>query len=144
MAALTITTSQVVPAANCPEKDVVAGEAITPGQAVYSDEATGTWKLAQNDGTAAEAGSAGYGIALSQAAAANQPIVVALPGGTVTLGAGAAPAAGTPYAIGATPGALVPLADLASTNKVTWLCVGTGTNKVKILSGAYDAGAVKP
>lgn len=146
MADLTITTTQVQPNATASRSEVtgVAGEAITVGQSVYYDAATGTWKKAQCDGTAAEAGADGYGIALSSAPAANQPIVVALPGSTVTLGAGAAPAAGTMYYISATYGGLAPSADLSSTNKVTPICFGVGSNKVKILGGAYDSGAVKP
>lgn len=142
MAALTITASQVLPTVNDPFVSGIAGAAITPGQSVYYDATTGTWKLGQGDGTAAEAGSAGYGIALTQAGAASQPLVVALPGHRVTLGAGAAPAAGVVYYFGDTAGGIFPVADLGSADKVLALCVGIGSNKVKILSGSYDAGAV--
>ena len=142
MAALSITTSQVLLSTG-QTKTGFAGEAITPGQAVYY-ASSGKWLKAQCDGTAAEAGSGGYGIALSQAAADGQPLVVALPGATVTLGAGAAPAAGTVYCIGATAGALNPTADMATTNKVTPIALGIGSNKVKVLAEAYDAGAVVP
>lgn len=142
MTALSITAAQVLPAANCPTVTGVAGEAITQGQAVYLST-SGTWLKAQCDGTAAEAGSEGYGLALTAAGGVGQPVVVALPGGTVTLGAGAAPAASVPYFIGASAGDLVPLGDLSSTNKVTPICFGVGSNKVKILTGAYDAGSVK-
>jgi hypothetical protein len=142
MAALSITTTQVLPTVNDPTVAGIAGEAITVGQAVYYDAATGKWLKAQCDGTAAEAGADGYGIALSSAPAANQPLVVALPGHRVTLGAGAAPLAGVVYYIGATAGAINPVGDLASTNKVLPLCIGIGSNKVLILTGAYNAGAV--
>lgn len=143
MAALTITAAQVLPTNNDPVDHGIAGEAITPGQAVYL-ASTGKWLKAQCDGTAAEAGAERYGIALSQAAADGQPITVALPGHRVTLGAGAAPAAGTVYFIGATAGNLNVAGDLASTNKVTPIALGIGSSKVQILAGAYNSGAVIP
>lgn len=143
MTALAITAAQVLPVAGATTTQTgVAGEAITQGQSVYYDDTTGKWKKAQCDGTASEAGAYGYGIALSAAGGDGQPLVVALPGSTVTLGAAAAPAAGTVYYIGATAGAINPVADLSSTNKILPLCIGVGSNKVKILTGAYDAGAV--
>lgn len=146
MSDLSITTSQVQPNATGARSEVtgIAGEAITAGQTVYYDASTGTWKKAQADGTAAEAGQDGYGIALNSAPGANQPVQVALPGSTVTLGAGAAPAAGTIYFISPTAGGIAPVADLSSTNKINPIALGVGSNKVKILAGAYDAGAVKP
>jgi hypothetical protein len=144
MAALTVTAAQVLPSTPLATQDGIAGEAITQGQSVYFDTSTGKWKMAQCDGTAAEAGQDGYGIALTAAGAAGQPIVVALPGSVITLGAGAAPAAGTLYYVGATFGSLVPSADLASTNKVLPIALGLTTNRLRILAGAYDAGAIKP
>ena len=141
MAALTITASQVLPSGG-PTEAGTAGAAITPGQSVYRDAATGTWKPAQGDGTAAEAGADGYGIALTQAAAAGQPVVVALPGAKVTLGAGAAPATGIVYFIGDTAGGLHPAGDLGSGDKVTAMGVGIASNRILIFGGTYDAGAV--
>lgn len=141
MAALTITASQVLPASG-PTEAAIAGAAITPGQAVYRDAASGTWKPAQGDGTAAEAGQDGYGIALTQAAAALQPVVVALPGAKVTLGAGAAPEAGKVYFIGDTAGGLHLASDLGSGDKVTAMGVGLTSNRILIFGGSYDAGAV--
>ena len=142
MAALTVTAAQVLLVSG-EARTVTFGATITQGQGVYSDAAVGSWKPAQCDGNAAEAGAEGYGIALS-AGAAGQKGIVAMPGAKVNLGAGAAPAAGTVYAIGATAGALNPVADMSSGNKVTPLAVGVGENAVKILSGAYNAGAVVP
>lgn len=140
MTALSITTTQVLPVSG-PQEHGVAGEAITQGQAVYF-ASSGKWLKAQADGTTAEAGEGGYGIALSGAGADGQPVSVAKPGSIVTLGAGAAPAAGIVYFVGATAGALVPGADLVSTNKALPICVGIGTNRVKVLDGTYNAGAV--
>lgn len=141
MSALSITAAQVLPTASDPTENGIAGAAITQGQAVYKST-SGTWLLAQCDGTAAEAGSEGYGIALNAAGAAGQPVLVALPGHRVTLGAGAAPAAGVVYYIGNAAGGLEPIADIGSADKVVPICIGIGSNKVKILSGAYDAGSV--
>lgn len=140
MAALTITASQVLPSLG-PTVSGIAGAAITQGQAVYF-ASDGKWKLAQADGTTAEAGELGYGIAMSESDADGQPIVVALPGAVITLGAGAAPSAGVVYFVGATAGALVPTADMASTNKALPIALGLTTNRVKILEDAYHAGSV--
>jgi hypothetical protein len=140
MSALSITAAQVLLVSG-PTKEVTLGATVTQGQVVYFDDASGKWKLAQCDGTAAEAGASGYGLALS-AGADGQKGVIALPGAKVTLGAGAAPAAGTVYAIGSGAGGINPVADLASTNKVTALGVGVGSNAIRMLGESYDAGAV--
>lgn len=140
MAALSITAAQVLLVSG-PTKEVVWGATVTAGQSVYNDASAGKWKLAQGDGTAAEAGQDGYGIALG-GGGDGQRGVVALPGAKVTLGAGAAPAAGVVYFAGDTAGSLVPAADVGSTDKALPLCIGTGSNAVKILEGAYDAGSV--
>lgn len=140
MSALSITAAQVLPVSG-PTKAVTFGATVTAGQSLYFDTTAGSWKLAQCDGTAAEAGADGYGIALC-GGAAGQPGTIALPGAKVTLGAAAAPAAGEVYCIGATAGAINPRSDITSTNKVTPLAMGVGSNAVKLLDYAYDAGAV--
>lgn len=140
MTALTITESQVLYVSGNKLGDQVAGEAFTTGQSVYKNT-DGKWLKAQCDGTALEAGSEGIGLALARSAADGARFTVALPGAIVTLGAGAAPAAGLIYVPGTTAGSLIPTADLASTNKVTPLALGIGTNQVLIL-GEYNAGAV--
>lgn len=143
MAALTITAAQVLLVSG-PTKEVTFGATITQGQGVYFDSAAGKWKLAQCDGTAAEAGADGYGIALS-AGSDGQRGVVALPGAKVNLGAVAAAVASEVYCFGATAGALNPKADVITVgNRVTPLALGVGNNAVKILVDAYDAGAVDP
>lgn len=144
MAALTITKTQVLPTLGHPVKQGTGDAAITPGQSVRFKPSTGKWGLAQCDNDTIDAGEFGYGIALTECGADGQPLVVALPDHTVTLGAGAAPAAGTVYFLGDTAGGLVPAADLANPDKAVPICFGVGSNKVKILSGAYDAGAVVP
>lgn len=140
MAALLITAAQVLLVSG-PTKDVTFGGMITQGQAIYFDTTSGKWKQAQCDGTPAEAGAAEYGIARS-GGSDGQLGVVALPGAKVNLGAAAAAAAGVVYVIEATAGAINPVADMVSTNKVTALALGIGSNTVKLLQGGYDAGAV--
>lgn len=140
MAALTVTAAQVLPSTG-PSVAGIAGAAITPGQSVYF-ASSGKWLLAQGDGTAAEAGEHGYGIALTESAADGQPIVVALPGAVITLGAGAAPDPGTVYYPGDVAGGLALRADLGAADKALPLALGLTTNRVLILSGAYHAGAV--
>jgi len=141
MAALTITGTQVLHVSGLTVTGL-AGAAIVQGQSVHFDPSVGQWKLMQADGSTTEAGEHGYGIALSAAGAAGQPIVVALPGSVVTLGAGAAPAAGVVYFAGDAAGSLVPPADMGSTDKATPLALGLTTNRVKILDGAYHAGSI--
>lgn len=144
MAALSITSTQVLPTAGHPVKQGTGDAAITPGQAVRYKPSTGKWGLAQCDNDTIDAGEFGYGLALSQCAADGQPIVVALPGHVVTLGAGAAPVAGTVYFVGTTAGALNVAGDLANPNKVLPIALGVGSNKVQLLGGAYNAGAIVP
>lgn len=152
MAALSITASQVVYVSGALEKDAVAGEAFTTGDAVYKSD-TNTWLKAQCDGTAVEAGANDCGIALFTAAAAGARGSVAIAGpsdgqgvskgAVVTLGAGAAPAAGLIYGPGTTAGSWVPSADWATTNKVNPVLVGIGSNQVQVVR-AYNAGSVRP
>lgn len=142
MAALSITAAQVLLVSG-PTREGTFGATITQGQAVYF-ASDGKWKLAQCDGTTAEAGADGYGIALS-AGSDGQKGIVALPGAKVTLGAGAAPAAGEVYCIGATAGAINPKSDVVTAgNRVTLLALGIGSNAVKIPAEGYDSGAVVP
>ena len=140
MAALSITATQVLPSTG-PTIAGIAGAAITQGQSVYF-ATSGKWLPAQGDGTSVEAGEYGYGIALTAAGAADQPIVVALPGAVVTLGAGAAPDPGTVYYPGDTAGGLALRSDLGAADKALPIALGLTTNRVLILSGAYHAGAV--
>lgn len=142
MAALTVTAAQVIWQSGPIEKDAVAGEAFAAGAVVYQAD-NGTWLKAQSDGTAIEAGGNNLGIALATADAASARLSIALAGAIVTLGAGAAPAAGTAYYVGTTAGSMFLVSDLASTNKSTPCALGIGSNKVKVLRD-YDAGSVKP
>lgn len=147
MAALTVTAAQVLWVSG-PIENGIAGEAFAAGAALYKSD-TGTWLKAQCDGTAVEAGANDLGIALATAdvAAARVAIAVAGPtagfGAVVNLGAGAAAAAGLIYGPGTTAGSLVPSADWATTNKVSPVALGIGSNQVQLFR-AYNAGSVRP
>jgi hypothetical protein len=138
MTALSVTASQVAWVSGPIEKDQPAGEAFNAGACVYFSGSA--WLKAQCDGTAAEAGAEKLGIALATADGVGARLSIAVDDAVVTLGAGAAPAAGTLYAPGRTAGSLVPMADLASTDKVTPFALGIGSNKVQ-LKRNYNVGA---
>jgi hypothetical protein len=122
MADLSITAANVLYASG--EKSAgTAGASVTAGQALYLDSATGTLKLAQCDGTAAEADV--KGIALNSAGT-GQPVVYAVNGSAINIGATTSKA--TVYVLSATAGGVAPLADLASGNKIVHLGYATATD----------------
>ena len=134
MANLTITASQVLKSSGDTKRGT-AGAAITAGAVVYLDVSASTYKLAQCDGTAEEA--TVEGIALNDAAT-SQPFEFQT-GGTITLGAGAAPTEGEIYVLSATAGAIAPEADVVtSTNYVHVLGVGGATNT--LVMGVNNSG----
>ncbi len=140
MADLTITASQVLPVSDSTvQAQGTAGATITAGQALYLDSSTNTLKLAQADGTAAEA--AIVGVALV-GASSSQPVVYAT-GGDVTIGAGAAPANGTVYVVSATAGGICPTADVTTSGYRRSL-VGTGIGSNKIRLHIVNTGGVIP
>lgn len=142
MADLSITTSQValVEGDTIP---VIGGEVIAIGEYVYRRASDNKWLKARAGGTAEEAGAEETGMALSTIAAADQRLVVAKPGAVITLGAGAAPTAATPYFVSPNAGKLCPLADLVSTNKGVIAGLGVGSNRILLMRG-YHVGSVKP
>ena len=100
-----------------------AGASITAGQAVYFDSSASTLKLAQCDGTAAEADA--VGIAL-HAAGTGQPLTYAAQGSVINIGATTAKT--TTYMVSATAGGVAPQADLVSTNRIVRLGYATATD----------------
>lgn len=117
MAAYTITASEVTAAAGATVVTGIAGAAITAGQALYLDATTNTLKLAQNDGTAAEATCVGVAI---NSASAGQPVSYVAQG-DVNLDTAALTGAtkGEVTTLGATAGGLYPNEDVATTQYVS-------------------------
>lgn len=87
-----------------------AGAAVTAGQVVYKEKASNKAQLSDSDSATSEVRSA-YGIALN-AAAAGQPLTVAMNGAVLNLGATLI--AGTDYYLSATPGGICPRADVTT------------------------------
>lgn len=137
--ALTVTPANVSLDSG-PVEGVIAGEAFSAGAILYYKASDGRWYKAQCDGTAAEAGADGLGLALGTADAAGARVSVARPGAIVSIGTGTA---GVIYLPGRTAGSLIPSADLASTDKVTPAALGIGSSKVLLIRD-YHAGAVVP
>lgn len=134
MADLTITTTSVVPGGGSVQKPGVAGVAITAGQAVYLDSATGTLKLADCNSATAAARSP-YGIALN-GAAAGQPVTVHQ-SGPITIGATVA--AGVTYFLSGTPGGIRPAADNTTGDYVSIIGIGISTTQIDVK--LHEAGA---
>lgn len=137
--ALTITAANVAWVSGPVNDGQVAGEAFIAGALVYLS-ATGTWLKAQDDGTAVEAGSLGIGVALSTADAANARVSIARPGAIISVGTGTA---GTSYGLCDAAGGICPSTDPATTDKVTFVALGIGSNKLS-LGYLYDPGSVIP
>jgi hypothetical protein len=119
MADLTVTAASVLWTSGTKQTGV-AGATVTAGQAVYLDSTTSTLKLAQADGTAAEADAVGVAL---HAAGSGQPLVYASQGAVINIGATTTKA--TTYVVSATAGGVAPQADLISTNKIVRLGYAT-------------------
>lgn len=109
MADLVITAASVVAGAGTSNETGLAGEAITAGRAVYQDEVTRKFLLADSNSATAAARKA-KGIALN-GAALNQPLAI-LRSGDLTIGAVLTP--GTAYYLSDTPGGICPVADVGA------------------------------
>lgn len=140
MADLSITSSQVVATSDATKiTEGKSGAAITIGQSVYYDTSTTSWKLAQADGTAAEAEC--KGIAVSEATAANQRVSVQQ-GGTITLGAAASMTAGAAYYLSETAGGIAPEADITASSYLTFMGIANGSDQLVMPSGGPVASGV--
>lgn len=128
MADLTITATQVLPTTSTRYSIVKVGEAVTHGQPLYKKASDGLYYKADAD---AEASAAAEGVAMSEAVASGQPIVMAV-SGDITLGAGAAPAAATEYYVSPTAGGLCPEADVLSGDYLTRIGYGIGSNQIRL------------
>lgn len=109
MTALSVTAANVVAGSDAVRDTGTAGAAITAGQALYYDQTTAKWALADTNSATAAARVASA-IALNSASL-NQPISVQK-GGDLTIGA--TMTAGLAYYLGGTAGAIVPVGDLTT------------------------------
>lgn len=127
MANIAITAASVVPGANAKTVDGIAGAAITAGQVVYLDPATGKLLLADADSATAAARSV-LGIALNSAAI-GQPVTVQK-AGLITIGGTVAPGVG--YYLSATAGAIAPVADMTTGLYPTLLGFGQSATVINL------------
>jgi len=117
----------------------IAGEAITTGQLCYLNDTDGKWYKALCTGTALQAGSAGLGMALGTAAAANARIGIAKTGAIVQS---SAVAAGVVYYVSTNAaGGLSPAGDLTATDKIVPAAMSLTGNQLMLIRD-YHAGAV--
>jgi hypothetical protein len=131
MAAVSVTAAEVLPISSVAivQVDALLGATVTAGQAVYKDESVtpNTWKLAQADGTAAEATCGGIAMG---GGASGQTVKVATagaldPGFTVTVG--------EIYVLGATAGSIYPEADLLASDYVSIIGVGISASRLDLI-----------
>jgi hypothetical protein len=136
MADLTITASSVLKGTGAVTETLIAGAAITAGQALYKDASdSNKAKLYDADGAAALR--TFHGIALNSAAS-GQPVVVQT-GGNITIGATVA--VGVAYYGSDTPGGITgTFGDLEAGDYPTIIGIGVSTTAIKI--GPLAAGVV--
>ncbi len=138
MADITVTAANVLPGSDANVlTNYLAGETITAGMAVYLKSSDSRWWKAQCDSTAAEAGSAGLGIAL-MGSSAGQAVAVQI-SGSITIGATVV--ATTQYIVSATAGGICPIADIVSTNYLSLL--GYGSTTAILIMNKNATGIVK-
>lgn len=135
MADLTITAANVLLTTGSKESGT-AGASVTAGQALYLDAATNTLKLAQADGTAAEAAVVGVSL---HAALSGQPLAYAPNGCTLNIGGTTVKTSA--YVLSAAAGMICPQADLVSTNRIVYIGYATATDGSFVLN-IRNTGAV--
>lgn len=128
MADLTITAANVVAGSTARMTEGTAGVALTAGQVVYQEAATGLMKLCDCNSATAEV-RVPKGIAL-HAAAINQPVAI-LTQGPVTIGATVA--AGVTYFVSGTAGGIRPAADNTTGDYVSIVGIATSTTVIDVL-----------
>lgn len=134
MADITITAANVTIDSQPVYEDVVAGAAITAGQACYIDS-SGLAQLSDANGAAALR--TVRGIAMNSAGT-GQPVRLAK--GTSIINIGATVVAGTIYVSSATAGGIAPAADITTGWYTTIIGVATTTGKIAL--SIFPSGAV--
>lgn len=112
----------------------IAGATLVPGNAVYLDTTTNTYKLTDGD-TDTESVCAGIAI---DSAISGREFLLAPPGAVINIGATVA--LGTIYVCSLTAGAICPWADLATGDYVTILFIGATSNIVELICKKQFAG----
>lgn len=128
MADLSITAASVAPGSNARiDKTRLAGEALTIGVSVYLSGTDKRWYMSDRD--VAEPAAIAYGITVTNAAAAGQPVCVQYGG---DLMAGATLVAGEVYGVGAAAGGIAPKADCVSGDYERILGLATSTTVLAV------------
>lgn len=126
MADLVITAANVIADPSATIEHGTAGAAVTAGQMVYEDAATGTFKLADSNGAAALRSPVGAAL---HAAAIGQPLAICKRG-PITIGA--ALTAGVAYYLSDTPGGICPVADVGSGEYATIIGIASSASVLKM------------
>lgn len=129
MVALAITATEVIPGTDATFAYGTAAESITPGDVVFLDPSTSTYKLFDANSTSLNTRQPA--IALNTAGASQRLTVQT--GGSITIGASAAPTLGLVYVAGATAGDINPSADIASGWRVAIIGVATSASAIKLI-----------
>lgn len=127
MADLTITAASVLAGSGADVEHGTFGAAITAGQLVYRDSATGKYLLADSN-SATVAARTPRGIALN-GGANGQPGAI-LKGGPITIGATLT--AGVAYYASDTPGGICPVADVGSGEYATIMGIAASTTVLDV------------
>ncbi len=121
-----MTAANVVPGSNGEFLDVIAGGAITAGQAAYRDPSTGKYLPGKKGASAA---GLCVGIAVDGAAGINQPCRLQT-GGDMVIGATVA--IGVVYIPGTASGGICPTADATTGDYVSILALGISTTTLRV------------
>lgn len=127
MADISITAANVKLVSG-PTKSLIAAAVLTAGQACYQASATKKAGLADNDSATAEVRSIA-GLALN-GAAADQPVVLAVNGAVVNVGA--VLTAGVDYYLSGTPGSIAPRADVTTGDDVIRIGMALTTSNLQL------------
>lgn len=129
MADLSPSAASVAPYANAVKVNGVAGAALTIGLAVYKKSSDKKWYTSDNDVVADAADE--YGYTLTNAAAADQPVVVQVDG---DYNPGAVLAVGLIYCVGAGAGATAPAADVTAAKSMRPMGLALTTTKLRLFN----------
>jgi len=119
----TVTPANVVKGSDAGLRKVTYGATIAQGKTVYKDNTDGEWKLADADASAATAGAAGIGYALTSGADGQDGVILG-EGASSPFDPGFTATEGVVYCVSATAGGIAPFGDLVTGDYVTIIGVG--------------------